>query len=67
MMAPEFLLLFKGQEIMILDEKKSDVWALGVSLFQCMLLRTPFIGKYASSSDIMFKDFYNENYNEYWK
>jgi hypothetical protein len=33
MMAPEFLLLFKGKEIIILDEKKSDVWALGVSLF----------------------------------
>lgn len=41
----------------VFDEKKSDVFAFGVTLFSAFFLRTPYVEK-AERSDQMYKYFY---------
>lgn len=68
MLAPEILQTIKRKTAgSLFDEKKTDIFALGVTLFQSLFLRTPFAKEYASTSDPMFKHFYNGSIEEFWK
>eukprot|EP01006_Ploeotia_vitrea_P037732 TRINITY_DN66165_c0_g1_i1.p1 TRINITY_DN66165_c0_g1~~TRINITY_DN66165_c0_g1_i1.p1 ORF type:complete len:123 (+),score=1.71 TRINITY_DN66165_c0_g1_i1:587-955(+) len=68
MLAPEILQTIKRKTAgSLFDEKKTDIFALGVTLFQSLFLRTPFAKEYASTSDPMFKHFYSGNTEEFWK
>lgn len=55
MLAPEIIELINNRFGEGFDEKKSDIFALGITLFQALFLRLPFDGKYASQDDNMFK------------
>lgn len=66
MLAPEILMMLKSQDVEEFDEKKADIWALGVTLFQSLFLRLPFEGKYASYSDPWFNLIFEGRFKEFW-
>lgn len=66
MLAPEILALIKHKKTTI-DERKADVWALGMTIFQSVMLKTPYLGKYASKVDPMFCHFYEGTETKFWK
>jgi hypothetical protein len=50
------------------DEKKADIFALGVSLFQALFLRAPFFSEeFASRKDSAFKHMFSGQKNKFWE
>lgn len=67
MLAPEVLQVIKNKTATtIFDEASSDIFALGVTLFQSLFLRTPFAKEYASQTDPMFRHFYRGEQHLFW-
>lgn len=62
LISPEILKLLRTQEVNesnLIDEKKSDVFAFGITLFSAVMLRSPFESDEASDKDMLYKYFYS--------
>lgn len=58
----QILKLLRTQEVNesnLIDEKKSDVFAFGITLFSAVMLRSPFESDEASDKDMLYKYFYS--------
>jgi len=67
MLAPEILSVIRANSVKdVFDEQKSDIFALGVTLFQSLFLRTPFAKEYASINDAFFKHFFAGKPENFW-
>jgi len=70
MLAPELLQFIASQDLSkasSINEFKTDIWAIGVTLFQALYLRTPFAGDFPSANDSMFAPLYSKNFSDFWK
>ncbi|KRX03328.1 Protein kinase-like domain [Pseudocohnilembus persalinus] len=66
-LSPEILNLIQGKSDKNFSEKKADIFALGVSIFQSLFLRAPFQEDYANENDQMFKYFFSNQHSKFWE
>ena len=66
MLAPEIINIIKNEIIKEFDEKKSDIFALGLTIFSALMLRLPFEWKFACQEDKLYQAMYEGRFKDFW-